>query len=167
MKIKNLLPIIVFSAILSSAQNTFSPEYKKSYYEREINSISKEIDAIKYTPDFGDYWQTPEETIAKGTGDCEDKATLDYKQLKEKGLDVNMVWGKMKKEDKKDHIWLEYEIGRDSYIIETSVKTKIIPRSTINKDSYVYSAKSKYSSDKIKEFGKRSGLELKFKNKGF
>jgi hypothetical protein len=42
-----------------------------------VDSVLRWVhDNITYTPEPGEYWQTPAETLAKGSGDCEDEALL-------------------------------------------------------------------------------------------
>jgi predicted transglutaminase-like cysteine proteinase len=41
-----------------------------NYVNRKVNKI------IRYTPDNEDRWQTPQQTLALGKGDCEDYAIL-------------------------------------------------------------------------------------------
>ena len=44
-------------------------------------------ETIKYQPDWGlDYYQSPEETLKKGTGDCDDKAILYCSLARQVGL---------------------------------------------------------------------------------
>ena len=46
---------------------------------------------IKYKSDPPEYWQAPQETIDKGTGDCEDFAILVAYFAREMGYDVMLV----------------------------------------------------------------------------
>ena len=49
---------------------------------------------IKYADDEGeDYWQSPRETIARGTGDCEDQAIYLHHLLAEKGIRSEVTFG--------------------------------------------------------------------------
>lgn len=52
---------------------------------------------IEYVPDIGDYWQSPDETWARKTGDCEDFCIGKYALLKRIGegayTDMAMVVG--------------------------------------------------------------------------
>jgi predicted transglutaminase-like cysteine proteinase len=51
-------------------------------------------DRIKYKPDAVDYWQSPDETLKRGAGDCEDFCILKYALLREAGYtDMAMIIG--------------------------------------------------------------------------
>lgn len=45
-------------------------------YIKTITELDYYLNRIEYTPDKGDYWQTPEETLDRGKGDCDDFARL-------------------------------------------------------------------------------------------
>lgn len=49
--------------------------------------------AIRYQDDDTNIWQTPNDTLKIGTGDCEDYAILKYAALKSLGVDVQIVIG--------------------------------------------------------------------------
>uniref|UniRef100_A0A6M3KZW9 Putative peptidase n=1 Tax=viral metagenome TaxID=1070528 RepID=A0A6M3KZW9_9ZZZZ len=58
--------------------------------------ISWVADNIKYRSDKqrydeSDYWQMPQQTLARGTGDCEDFVILDMQLLWEIGIESHMV----------------------------------------------------------------------------
>lgn len=182
---KLLTPLLALSLTSTPIQNSLVPkqEFKKSLqnklnqekkilYESTIKSIFPKLDSIKYTQDIktwgiAEYWQTPQETDSLKTGDCEDKAIRIYNLLTEKGLNVKLRWGKYYSTSIIDHVWNEYEIGDTTYIIETASRNaKIIKKDTIDtKRSYLTLYMTENSLNKIKNYEKRSGLELKFKNK--
>ena len=45
-------------------------------YVKTVAELDYFLDRIKYVSDDKDYWQTPEETINRGAGDCDDFARL-------------------------------------------------------------------------------------------
>jgi hypothetical protein len=69
----------------------------KTYRARnDYRNVVAFVQAIPYTSDpanspVRDYWQYPIETLADGTGDCEDHAILSAALLKEMGYDVALV----------------------------------------------------------------------------
>lgn len=163
--------LIPKDSVNKSVQNKINKE-KKEYYESVIKSFFPKMDSIKYTTDkktwgIAEYWQKTQETDSLKTGDCEDKAFRIYALSKEKGLDVELVWGRYHSNSVIDHVWNEYEIGDTTYIIETASRNaKIIKKDTIDtKRSYLTLYMTESSLNKIKNYEKRSGLELKFKNK--
>ncbi len=64
--------------------------------------------SFRYVSDEGrDHWQTPEETEAKGSGDCEDKAVWLYVQLKKNNVDsARLVIGRYRSIDRGLHVWV-------------------------------------------------------------
>ncbi len=64
--------------------------------------------SFRYVPDEGrDYWQTPEETEIKGSGDCEDKAVWLYVQLKKNNINsARLVIGRYRSIDRGFHVWV-------------------------------------------------------------
>jgi hypothetical protein len=175
---KFLIPAILYFSTASSVQNPscenilreYEERDKKEYYERTIKSFFNKIENITYKKDIDvhgkrEYWQTLKETDSLKTGDCGDKAIYTFYNLNERGIEVILNFGKLNKESEVYHLWNEYSIGSENYILETSVKPKII-----NKDSIDLNKKYKeflpndYFKNLINEFEKRSGIELKFKN---
>lgn len=63
---------------------------------RELSDVNARINrAIRYTPDEGDHWQTPVETLSLGQGDCEDYAIAKLAALLAAGWradDVRLVY---------------------------------------------------------------------------
>ncbi len=45
-------------------------------YVKTVTELDYWLDKIKYISDDKDYWQTPEETLNRGKGDCDDFARL-------------------------------------------------------------------------------------------
>jgi hypothetical protein len=50
------------------------PTHLPSVPEQQLFEYVKQ--RVKYRRDTGDHWQTPDETLARGAGDCEDFAIL-------------------------------------------------------------------------------------------
>jgi hypothetical protein len=65
-----------------------------------------------------DYWQTPYETMVKGTGDCEDKSIYLQFLLRAKGIDSQVCFGKMEIEDKGYHAWVECINVYNIYVLD-------------------------------------------------
>ena len=87
--------------------------------------------AFRYSRDRGgDYWQTPQETSQKRSGDCEDKAVWLYAQLKQNGIEnVRLVIGKHKSMDRNYHVWVQVRDPDGSVLILDPAVQKRIWRS--------------------------------------
>lgn len=151
---------------------------KKNLYFGTIYSLNNYVGDIKSvldskTPGPGvDYWQNPQETLERGKGNCSDKSIFLNDTLKKLNLDVDLVYSQMKVDSKNSHVHQEFEIGGDTFIIETTPKTPVIynKRSLLKKyPKYLYktykdSSKMDYLNRKLEEYKKRNGVELIFSN---
>ena len=60
----------------------------------QLDSAMQQAATIAYVDDEGeDYWQSPDETVARGAGDCEDQAIYLHHLLGLKGLRSEVVFG--------------------------------------------------------------------------
>ena len=75
---------------------------------------------IEYADDGdGDYWQSPQETIARRTGDCEDQAIYLHHLLAEHGLRSEVTFGiEDLRHLKSGHAWVEYPIEGDAWVLD-------------------------------------------------
>ena len=65
---------------------------------RELNlTINREIRFDHRESEEMSAWQTPQETLTKGTGDCKDYAMLKYSLLTHKGIYARVVFGEIRK----------------------------------------------------------------------
>lgn len=79
---------------------TKTPEIKNVLiYARNLSlrdkalSINVSVNSyVTYKNDEHDYWQTANETLKLGTGDCEDYAILKYRLLIESGVDPSIIF---------------------------------------------------------------------------
>lgn len=93
-----------------------------SHKEENITlNVLDYVQRLKQTKDRKEFWQYPEETIAKG-GDCEDKTFLLLSMLIQAGIEeAQGVKGRCLG---KGHMWVEYK----GYILDPSKKIpKLIP----------------------------------------
>lgn len=96
------LLILLFPTLLNAADFTDFPKWNRivktsplvassqeEVTEKTLLEVNKSYNKrIKYLLENKDYWQTPGETLAKGTGDCEDIAIAKYYELASKGIPV-------------------------------------------------------------------------------
>jgi predicted transglutaminase-like cysteine proteinase len=62
-------------------------KYSHNYAPRvdDLSSVNQRFNKLKYIKDVG-YWQTPEETLKRGGGDCADLAIAKYFALRKMGF---------------------------------------------------------------------------------
>ncbi|MDP7289077.1 MAG: transglutaminase-like domain-containing protein [Phycisphaerae bacterium] len=108
----------------------------------QLHSAMQTAATIKYADDEGeDYWQSPRETIARGTGDCEDQAIYLHHLLAEKGIRSEVTFGA---EDlthlKSGHAWVEYPLEGDAWVLDPTRRMMTL-RSNLKKHQY-YTARN-------------------------
>ncbi len=76
--------------------------------------------------DGGDAWQTPAETVARGAGDCEDKALYLHHLLRVKGIDSQVVFGVQNVvASTNGHAWVECEVDGQTYVLDPTGRLRI------------------------------------------
>ena len=78
---------------------------------RSVDSLFSVARSFRYVPDPPEYdqWQSADETAARKSGDCEDKALWLYRELKKNGYeDVHLVVGRFRPFDRTLHAWVFY-----------------------------------------------------------
>lgn len=60
----------------------------------KLEAVNRTVNSkIRYVRDDGpDYWQSPEETLERGTGDCEDFVILKFHELVKAGVDPDKMY---------------------------------------------------------------------------
>jgi hypothetical protein len=104
-----LIPTTPFDNKVMSSGAFFPLDVTASSHTLDTSDALFEISrSFRYVSDEGrDYWQTPEETEAKGSGDCEDKAVWLYVQLKKNNVDsARLVIGRYRSIDRGLHVWV-------------------------------------------------------------
>jgi|TARA_Y100000034_G_scaffold24921_1_gene29270 hypothetical protein len=107
-------------------------------------SVEYVLDDKSYCPDksriliddevggFFDYYQTIEETIERGKGDCEDLVNLDVEEMKKRGLDAKFRVGIMEYRNEEGnwsgirewHCWVELESDKGRIVFDRTVGKK-------------------------------------------
>ena len=122
--------LVKIIAILSLVGVLLSGKVKEKSQEIRKDHLLRSFDAayrIKPQRDIlFDHWQTAKETKERGKGDCEDKAIYLWSLLKEAGLESRMVIGKVNLKRGTYHVWVEYEIDGNKYILDPSLGMIII-----------------------------------------
>lgn len=123
-----LIPATPFdNKIMSSG--AFTPLDAPIAVHNEASESLFEISrSFRYVSDEGkDYWQTPEETEAKGSGDCEDKSVWLYVQLRKNGYDsARLVIGRYRSIDRGFHVWVSLlNKNGDTLILDPSKQKRI------------------------------------------
>jgi transglutaminase-like putative cysteine protease len=107
-----------------------------------------EVSNITYLHEgTNDYWQTPEETLERQTGDCEDMALLLQKKLKEDDYNADLVFGYLRVGESNGHAWVESVINGEKYILDPSAG-QILKKSMTTDDVY----KFLFSSTTLKKY---------------
>ncbi|MDP6636901.1 MAG: transglutaminase-like domain-containing protein [Phycisphaerae bacterium] len=124
----------------------------------KLDSAMRQAAEIRYADDEGgDYWQSPKETIARGTGDCEDQAIYLHHLLLKKGLRSEVTFGV---EDlshlKSGHAWVEYPIEGDAWVLDPTRRLMRL-RSNLKKHQYYTALDQKRIRHKLMAYMTRTG----------
>ena len=89
-----------------------------------VDSRMNTVRKIRYAPDEGgDYWQTPEETIRLGQGDCEDQAFYLHRLLAGEGIASRVVFGlRVVTDGETGHAWVECEMHGRTYVLDPTCR---------------------------------------------
>ena len=124
---------------------------------------------IKFKDDVGDYWQSPEESLIRRTGDCEDYAFLKYFMLRQLGfseenLRVAYVYYKETfSGNNLAHMVLVVKLNDTNYLMD-NMRANVVELSNVKDLTF------KYSMNQIGEYKELSmepsyvNLYLKFQN---
>ena len=90
------------------------------------------MNTIKYSPDTEDWWQSPQETLKNGSGDCEDRAILAYYFLRELNVSCYLTLGILYKGNKSlgGHVWITFSVGTGEILdvaYEASKRNHYVP----------------------------------------
>lgn len=115
----NSAGILDIQAVSNSAQN--------------MDALFNRAKAFRYEADSKghDRWQTPEETEARWSGDCEDKAVWLYAQLKKDGYEgVRLVIGRKDSGSRGLHVWVTLDASDGTFYVLDPTALKRVWRST-------------------------------------
>jgi hypothetical protein len=143
--------------------------FEPVYVSNDIISCLIQAGRIRYVPDSKgrDYWQTPEETLEKGIGDCEDIAIYTHHLLLRKGIKAEVVVGLLGPNAKHGHCWVEYEQDGGRFIIEPKYSV-ILKRKNVPDFMYVPVLDIETVEKKFKRYHEKTGVWLndRFRSRG-
>jgi transglutaminase-like putative cysteine protease len=91
--------------------------------------VATNIDYMSDEEEWGveEYWQTPEETLRLGTGDCEDFAVLLCSLLRVYGIDAEQVYVALSVDDEDGHAFLieDWYLGGEWRRIESQAPARL------------------------------------------
>jgi len=118
----------------------------------------KTASTIEYADDeSGDYWQSPEETRSRGTGDCEDQAIYLHHLLRKKGLQSEVTFGiEDLRHLKSGHAWVEYPINGDAWVLDPTRRMMRL-RSNLAKHQYYVALDQMRIRHKLQVYMTRTG----------
>lgn len=104
----------------SPAEPQDAPRIEPIYVPEDFFACLAEVSQIQYVPDppGEDSWQTPEQTVRRGRGDCEDVMLLFQDRMRRKGYAVDLVFGLQHAGAKHGHVWCEMDWQGRRLIIE-------------------------------------------------
>jgi len=126
----------------------------------DLHSALHQAAEIEYADDEnGDYWQSPEETAARGTGDCEDQAIYLHDLLAKKGLRSEVTFGI---EDltnvKSGHAWVEHPVRGDAWVLDPTRRLMRL-RSNLPRHKYYAALDQKRIRHKLMVYMTRTGAK--------
>ncbi len=119
------------------------PQKAKHYAKYEnIKKYLEKAQKFKYKADLElfqilDYWQNPDEIEKNQAGDCEDKSLWLYSKLIGEGYsDIRLVIGKLRVDDKINHMWVIWQIEGETFILDSTTKLDPIKLSDLPYQAY-------------------------------
>ncbi len=111
--------IVIFSVLLF-CYSAVSTESGFSFESVVISCFEQAAD-VTYIEDKRDYWQSPDETLGSGKGDCEDKAICLQYLLAGFGIESEVVFGVEEFEgSEKMHAWVEADFCGEPYVLDAT-----------------------------------------------
>ncbi len=151
-----ILPLPADIFVGTNGQLTFSTPFDQKIYSTgifknhsgespvlfgnlDLEQIFNICRTFRYVSDSdGDYWQSAEETEAKHSGDCEDKAIWLFSRLKMNGYEsIRLVIGKYRPVDRQYHVWVTYQdpLGNE-YLLDPTKQKHIWTMGQFSSDFY-------------------------------
>ena len=124
----------------------------------QLESAMRQAAKIRYVDDEGgDYWQSPTETIARGSGDCEDQAFYLHYLLGLEGIGAEVVFGiENLKHAESGHVWVEHPADGGVYVLDPTRRMMRL-RSKLSVYQYCPVLGQKLIQRKVEAYMKRTG----------
>jgi len=123
-----------------------------AYENQNMEALFGKAKTFRYLTDAKnhDKWQTPEETEARWSGDCEDKAVWLFAQLKKNGYEgTRLVIGRQNLSSRGLHVWVTLDNSDGTFYVLDPTAQKRVWRSTDFSDG---SYKPLYSFDGVNRY---------------
>jgi len=122
--------------------------------DSQLNTAS----GLRYAADEGgDYWQSPEETLRRGRGDCEDLALYLHRLLKDRGIDSIVVFGVQDVTDARTgHAWVECRMYDKLYVLDPTCRL-MARREALPCHKYYPLLRQPELTEKLREYLRRTG----------
>ena len=135
----SLVPATPYDGHMAQAGIFFLPSIASGTESAE--SLFAKARTFRYQQDTRgeDYWQTPEETEAHWSGDCEDKAIWLFAQLKKNGFhDARLVIGRLNPSSRGFHVWVALmdKSGGSFYVLDPTAQKRIWRSTDFSDGSY-------------------------------
>ncbi|HYD04004.1 MAG TPA: transglutaminase-like domain-containing protein [Alphaproteobacteria bacterium] len=176
-RLKKLAGIALLTATLSGCVyeniEPIRPKTLIEIIEEEFDYVRDILNSKSDGPSIAeDYWQSMQESIKKGTGDCEDYTIFLYYLLKEKGIKSEVVIGLLDSTVWAGHAWLEVSVNDTTYIIDATLNkitwrndpAKGITGGVDNNKYYLYPGYANYAQRRLSEFYDRNKEYFDMKN---
>jgi transglutaminase-like putative cysteine protease len=114
--------------------------------------------AVEYAPDDpGDHWQTPEETVRRGRGDCEDLAFYLHHLLRRQGMDSMVVFGIQDvTAAETGHAWVECRMYGETYVLDPTCRL-LASRRALPYYRYYALLRQPELTEKLRDYLRRTG----------
>jgi len=123
-----------------------------------VDSRLNTVTEVRYADDDGaDYWQTPEETVRRGRGDCEDLALYLHRLLKQEGMDCVVVFGVQDvTRAETGHAWVECRMYGEIYVLDPTCRL-LARRAALPCHKYYAVLRQPELTRKLEEYLSRTG----------
>lgn len=156
-----LLPGCPPSEDVSAGQTEPAEAVEPLFLPDDVIACIVEVSNIKYVADKKghDAWQSPAQTARLGQGDCEDLAIYFQDLMRQKGYDVDVVFGLEHRWAEHGHCWCEMTVDGQRYVVEPRYGM-FMPRKGMHKSLYIVAEDIDVVAKKVRAYHARTGVCL-------